>query len=118
MAMSRNSVRTMNKLKELVWFFMGKYKPKCCFCKQPILTVEALEVLEAGIELGNATAPGISVEHMTIHHADHDHFNNDPSNWKLAHQTCHKKHHANDVFSAINGRQPRKMRAADFRRAA
>jgi hypothetical protein len=52
MSMSRTTVKRMNKMKELLWFFFGKYQPKCCFCRQPILTPEDLEVLEDGIALG------------------------------------------------------------------
>jgi hypothetical protein len=118
MSMSRTSVKRMNKMKELLWFFFGKYQPKCCFCHHPILTPEDLDVLTDGIALGNANAQQMDVEGMTVHHNDGDHENNEPSNWKLAHTACHKQHHANEVFSGINGVAPKKMTRADFRRAA
>jgi hypothetical protein len=37
---------------------------------------------------------------ITLHHNDGDHDNNNPRNLTPSHSTCHKTHHAHEVFRA------------------
>lgn len=83
MAMRKSTRRELRKLRELVHVLLsGK---RCCFCKEPILEVED------GFQ-GSGDGPQLEIK-VTIHHKDGDHDNNDPRNHRLAHQSCHKRHH-------------------------
>lgn len=90
MAMSPRVRREREKGQELLWhFLLGQ---RCYFCKK-------LLVPNAKIKFGNAAAPGIDILEITIHHENGNHSDNRDSNRKLAHQSCHKSHHAKLVFS-------------------
>ena len=83
--MQKRIRRELGKSRELLWHFLDGQK--CCFCHKPLVNVKA-----ENIRFGNATAKPIDLK-ITIHHKDGDHSNNEKSNRKLAHTTCHKRHH-------------------------
>jgi len=92
MAMSNAIRKEVNKQRELLWHFLEG--EKCFFCHQ-------LLVPKTKIEFGNGYAQPIA-ELLTIHHKNEDHGDNRKCNRKLAHQSCHKSHHAKIVFKAYN----------------
>jgi hypothetical protein len=97
MSMSNRTRREVGKMRELLWFLLnGKV---CCFCKKPLLPKPSRKV-----RFGNASGEPFEVD-ITQHHHDEDHSNNDPSNIRLAHTTCHKRHHAVIVFSEWRKKQ-------------
>lgn len=97
MSMSLNSRREITKMRELLWFFIVKYKVKCFFCKQSILHPDDISISLPNLRLGNGTAPPLELD-MTIHHKDEDHDNNDPGNWEIGHDVCHRRHHGSATF--------------------
>src|SRR6266446_9742157 len=109
MAMSARIRTELNKQRELLWHFLEG--EKCCFCHKSILSVDDF-LRSDGIQFGNATAPPMDLD-ITIHHANGNHDDNRKQNRKLSHGTCHKKHHANLVFAALNGTKPKVMTPAD-----
>lgn len=102
MAMSNRSRKELGKLRELVWWFLSCPKPsnKCCFCNKTLLTAEQLEMIRDGwVRFGNAAAPPMDLD-ITLHHKDENHDNNNPRNLEPSHNSCHKSHHAKEVFKA------------------
>jgi len=97
MAMSKGIEREVKKLRELMWHFLEG--EKCCFCKQPFL----LKDVGKTIQFGDAVAPPMD-DLPTIHHGNGNHRDNRKKNRKLAHQKCHKSHHAKLVFAAFRKR--------------
>jgi len=91
MAMSKTSRRELQKQRELLWHFLDG--EKCFFCKK------ALAVPPEPIKYGNACAPPLDGI-ITIHHKNGNHSDNRKTNRALAHQSCHKSHHAKLVFGA------------------
>ncbi|HTA46398.1 MAG TPA: hypothetical protein VK789_28340 [Bryobacteraceae bacterium] len=86
MAMRKSSRRELNKLRELLWFFVrGK---RCYFCKRP------LSPAEKTIRDGDGRAEPFSALDITIHHKNGDHDDKARVNETLAHSSCHKAHHA------------------------
>lgn len=57
----------------------------CFFCGEPLL--ECISTT-----FGHHDHHKVRAE-ITVHHRDHDHDNNAPSNRTLAHRPCHKSHH-------------------------
>lgn len=97
MAMSARIRKEVGKGRELLWHFLEG--EKCFFCKLPLLSPEEREMMTDGfVRFGNATAPPLELD-ITIHHRNGNHDDNRKSNRKLSHATCHKNHHAVDVFS-------------------
>jgi hypothetical protein len=99
MAMSKMIQKEVRKSRELLWLLLdGK---KCCFCKELLLEEPGIE-----IRFGNATAPAMELD-ITLHHDDGNHANNgsfgNRKNILLSHETCHKSHHAQEVFRAFRG---------------
>lgn len=95
MAMSLAIRREIGKSRELLWHFLeGEV---CFFCKKSLLPYKAK------IKFGDATAQPLS-DLPTIHHVDGNHNNNRSTNRALAHQSCHKSHHAKLVFAELRGR--------------
>lgn len=91
MAMSKAIRKELGKCRELLWHLLeGK---KCFFCKELLLP----EGVPSYVKFGNASAPPMDMD-FTIHHKDGNHQNNEPSNRALAHESCHKRFHAKDVF--------------------
>jgi len=66
------------QLKQISASFLEKYKPKCFFCGE-VLTKKDLP------------------DNITDHHINGDHNDNRPENKAFAHETCHRKHHYEDV---------------------
>jgi hypothetical protein len=102
MAMSARIRKELGKARELLWWFLSCKRPtnKCFFCKKTVLTEEQLEMLRDGwVKFGNASAPPLDLD-ITLHHKDGDHDNNDPDNLAPSHDSCHKSHHAKEVFEA------------------
>jgi len=97
MAMSRRIRIETGKMRELLWHFLEGQT--CCFCKEPLFSADDLARFDT-VRFGNATAPPLDVEQLTIHHADENHDNNGKKNRKPCHQSCHKTHHAKKVFRA------------------
>lgn len=95
MSMSLNTRREITKMRELLWVLLPS--KKCFFCKRLLMSDSDLEISLPGLRLGNATAPPMDLD-ITIHHVDEDHENNAPSNWALAHESCHRSHHAKKTF--------------------
>jgi hypothetical protein len=91
MAMSNGIRREVLKQRELLWHFLEK--ERCFFCKKVLVTPPE------PIKYGNATAPPME-QVVTIHHKNGNHADNRKANRALAHQSCHKSHHAKLVFSA------------------
>jgi hypothetical protein len=86
MAMRKSSRRELNKLRELLWFFVrGK---TCYFCKQ------ALAPDQKRITDGDGTAEPFTALDITLHHLNGDHDDKAKSNERLSHFSCHKAHHA------------------------
>jgi hypothetical protein len=90
MAMSNRIRREVGKQRELLWHFLEA--EKCFFCKQ-------LLVPPTRVRFGNATAPPMDLD-VTIHHKNGNHNDNRKLNRSMAHEKCHKSHHAKLVFRA------------------
>lgn len=78
----RKKYAKAKKLKYLMEYMLEKQKPKCHFCKK---SINPKMVRTKGIDL-------------TIHHVNEDGKDNRIGNKKLAHETCHRKHHASEVL--------------------
>jgi hypothetical protein len=114
MAMSKSVRRELAAARELLWFLLAK--ETCFFCKHSILTAEDRELLREWVRFGNRqTPPCASILSITEHHLDGDHENNDPDNIALSHSCCHKRHHANEAFSGLNGVTPKNLKPSAFR---
>ena len=99
MSMSRKSRKELAKARELLWHFLdGK---NCCFCHLPL--VEGKQVRR--IRFGDATGEPLPLGDITLHHEDGNHKNNERSNRKLSHFSCHKRYHAKLVFRAWRAEQ-------------
>lgn len=86
MAMQKQTRRELNKLRELLWYFVrGKH---CYFCHEPLSAPEKM------IRDGDGTAEPFNALDITIHHLDGNHARKDAANEALAHFSCHKSHHA------------------------
>ncbi len=58
------------------------HQPNCILCSKPFVREDVL--------------PSRGVDDLTEHHVDGNHYNNSPENRRLAHRTCHKRHHSRD----------------------
>jgi hypothetical protein len=101
MSMTLRSRRELYKLRELVDFLMQgpggtplgpTGMPLCCFCKRP-MTKSSFE------KHGESVGPKF-VERLTIHHINHDHYDNTHSNKALCHTSCHKSYHRKKANAA------------------
>lgn len=85
--MRRSTRRELHKLREIVHVLLA---PKTCmFCKAPLITTEN------SYKVGEARGGPVNSD-LTWHHKDGDHFNDDPSNLALTHDTCHRAYHARE----------------------
>lgn len=84
--MRRSTKAELRMLREMIWYF--GIKIKCFFCKEPLLSMKKRKA-----QFGARDHPPVK-EKLAIHHEDEDRENNDPSNLKPCHSTCHKRHHA------------------------
>jgi len=91
MAMSNETRKELLKQRELLWHFLDGQK--CFFCKKELVPPPCK------IRYGNAAAPPLE-QCVTIHHRNGNHSDNRKANRALAHQSCHKSHHAKLVFRA------------------
>jgi len=108
MAMSKAIRRELGKSRELLWHFLES--EKCFFCGKPLL-------YDAKVDFGNATCPPIPVD-ITIHHKNNNHSDNRPVNRTLAHETCHKSHHAKLVFAKFRAEMDGRHRGSARKRVA
>jgi hypothetical protein len=94
MAMRRSTKRELAKLREIVRFVL---RDQCCvFCHKPLL--ENCGDVQTD---GDGRGRPVNAD-LTIHHADGDHENQKRSNKRLAHQKCHKSHHAKIAWKAFH----------------
>jgi hypothetical protein len=99
MAMQKRIRKWLNKNRELLWHLLeGK---RCFFCDGYLIPENDV----SAVNFGTAQAPPIEFP-ITIHHKDGRCRNHVKSNRALAHQRCHKQHHAKEI------------RPVDFKKAA
>lgn len=68
----------LDRYRKIIIYFILKYQEKCYLCRKKFTKEDV---------------PPRKVDTLTIHHIDHNHSNNDPSNWALSHRSCHKSYH-------------------------
>lgn len=67
--------------KEMLKYFVIKYKPKCYFCRKPM----DWRVFFPKLNVGK--------EDWTPHHLNENHEDNRPENVELSHRSCHRAWH-------------------------
>lgn len=77
----------LGQLRELVWYFLRKEKPHCCFCYKPLVDPYFM----ADLRLGRREHLPPLPEPLTLHHPNRDR-DNPQAELKLAHRRCHKSH--------------------------
>lgn len=75
----------LGSLRELVWYFLRKDKPHCCFCMRPLIDPNLFATLCLGRREHLPPLP----EPLTLHHPDRDR-DNPQALLRLAHRRCHK----------------------------
>jgi hypothetical protein len=95
--MRRSTASELRMLREIVWH-IGTIK-KCYFCKELLLDPGAND-----LTFGERNCPPVKVK-IAIHHENNSHEDNTPSNRKLAHQSCHKRHHIKLQHLAAEGKR-------------
>ena len=109
--MQKRIRRELRKNRELLWHFLDG--ETCFFCHRPLLDVHA-----KNIRFGDASAQPLDVA-VTIHHKNGNHSDNRKQNRKLAHQSCHKRHHAiHDLNANRSTWSKSKSKVTSIRRAA
>lgn len=58
-------------------YFVLVYEPKCFFCLKNITTTDFTDYRD----------------NVTLHHKNHNHNDDRPTNWTLAHRGCHRSYH-------------------------
>ena len=72
----------LDRAKQYLTFFFGKYEPKCFFCGEK-LTAESFYPYKSSKKR----------DELTIHHIDENRSNNKISNLALVHRSCHRQYH-------------------------
>ena len=83
--MRRATRRELHKLREVVHVLLaGK---TCMFCRTPLVTTTN------AYKIGESRGGPVNAD-LTWHHKDGDHWNDDPKNLALTHDSCHRSYHA------------------------
>ena len=67
-----------NRLHQIILMLLDKHDVRCYFCL---------------FRITRKDFPIRQTDNVTIHHIDHNHFNNKISNLSLAHRYCHRRYH-------------------------
>ena len=73
------------QLRELCWLLLPQIK--CKLCGRQLL------VRPADMTFGHRRHVALK-ERFTVHHVDHNRYNNMDTNLTVVHQACHRKYHA------------------------